>query len=87
MGESKLINIDFKLLFSGSWNSDDLELKSENKRKMCSEVLVYPSVQVSDIKRIICPNQTMCDYVIDLKSRCNRGVSHIAVVVDTRYFF
>lgn len=84
---ANLKNIDFKQLFSGSWNCEDELEKSENKRKMCSEVLVYPSVAVSEIKRIICPNQTMFDYVTNLKAKYTPSASHIIVEVNARYFF
>ena len=46
IGKQKLIEIDLELIFSGSWNNEDLQIKNENKRKMCAEVLIYPSVSI-----------------------------------------
>lgn len=87
IGKDNLTNVDFELIFSGSWNNEDAEIKKENVRKMCSEVLVYPSVSVADIQKIICPNQTMYDYVTNLKTRLGSKVSHIIVEQQTGYFF
>jgi len=87
IGKDKLINVDLELIFSGSWNNEDPEIKKENVRKMCSEVLVYPSVSVADIQKIICPNQTMYDYVTNLKTKLGSKVSHIIVEQQAGYFF
>lgn len=87
IGKDKLVNVDFDLIFSGSWNNEDAEIKKENVRKMCSEILVYPSVTVKDIQKIICPNQTMYDYVTSLKNKLGSSVAHITVETQTGYFF
>jgi hypothetical protein len=87
IGKDKLTNVDLELIFSGSWNNEDPEIKKENVRKMCSEVLVYPSVSVADIQKIICPNQTMYDYVTNLKTKLGSKVSHIIVEQQAGYFF
>ena len=85
-GKSQLVNIDLGLLRSGSWNSNDEALKSEQKRKMCAEVLVYPSVSPSEICWIICPNKTMLAYCNEQLSLVPE-TSHIKAIVDTTYFF
>jgi hypothetical protein len=76
-----------ELLENGSWNDADEAVKQENVRKMCAEVLVYPSVTVSEILRIVCPNQAMYDYVIDLKQQFGQKAAHIQVVIEYNRFF
>lgn len=80
--------VPLDLIFSGSWNDPDEEIKSENKRKMCSEVLIYPIVYTSDIRKIICPNDDIKQYVNNLKSRLtNVDLTDIDVEIGTGYFF
>lgn len=86
-GSSNLPNVPFELIFGGSWNSEDEAVKKENVRKMCAEVLVYPSVSVDLIRAIVCPNQVVYDFVVNLKARIGASVQHIEVAVQTGYFF
>ncbi len=86
-GVNKLFNVDFELLFSGSWNDEDPDIKRENVRKMCSEVLVYPSISVQEIIKIICPNDDMYEYVTNLQSSLGSKIAHINVEVQDSYFF
>lgn len=86
-GVDQMKNVDFELLISGSWNHDDEDIKRENKRKMCSEVLVYPSIIVSEIEKIICPNRKMYDYVLDTIKKHGGNVKHIEVEIDMKYYF
>lgn len=86
-GLKKMELIDFELLKSGSWNHDDKEVKKENKRKMCSEVLVYPSIIAPEIEKIICPNKKMYDYVLDIIKKHGDNAKHIEVEIDTNYYF
>lgn len=86
-GES-LSAIPLELIFSGSWNDPDENVKSENKRKMCSEVLIYPIVNTTQIRKIICPTNSIKNYVDQLKSRITSvNLNHIDVEVETGYFF
>ena len=87
IGKDKLVNVDLELVFSSSWNNEDAEIKKENVRKMCSEILVYPAVTVKDIQKIICLNQTMYDYVTSLKTKLGSSIAHITVEIQTGYFF
>ncbi|MDI9363457.1 MAG: DUF4433 domain-containing protein [Flavobacterium sp.] len=86
-GKNNLTNIDLELIFSGSWNNEDMGIKKENVRKMCSEILVYPSVTVKEIQKIACPNLTVYDYVTSLKAKLGNSVAHIAVEIQTGFFF
>lgn len=81
-GVQNLHNVPFDVIFGNSKVSD----VNEWKRKMCSEILVYPSVPVEYIKRIVVPN-------IEMQSYCKAVLSHsefcmlkIPIVFDSRYF-
>lgn len=87
IGKDKLANVDFDLVYGSSWNSDNEELKRENKRKMCSEVLIYPSLPIKYVKKIVCPNQKIFDFAIGLKDKVGSTVSHISVEINSNYFF
>lgn len=76
-----------ELLKNGSWNDNDEQTKKENVRQMCAEVLVYPSVAVSEILRIVCPNHQMLNYVTELKQQFGQKAAHIEVVIDYNRFF
>ena len=88
-GIGQLDKLDSNIIFGKSWNHEDEEIKKENKRKRCAEVLIYPSVQVKEILKIICPNQPMLEFVKslldwnDLKTSC----THIEVKISESYFF
>jgi hypothetical protein len=88
-GIGQLDKLDSSIIFGKSWNHEDEEIKKENKRKRCAEVLIYPSVQVQEILKIICPNQLMLEFVKslldwkDLKTAC----THIEVKISESYFF
>lgn len=82
-GRKMLNKVPFDLIFSGSWNNDDEEIKKVNKRKMCAEVLAYPSVNMASVKKIICPNQQMYNFVQSLASK----PSHIDLQIQSGYFF
>lgn len=86
-GEGMLENVPFELTTSGSWNHENENVKRENVRKMCAEVLAYPSVEIDAIKHIACPNEAMRQYVENLKRRIGASVSHISVELQTGYFF
>lgn len=86
-GVALLDKVDLKLLRSGSWNHADEAIKSENRRKMCAEVLVYPSVNVSLITKIVCPNQNMVSVVNQTIRRIGSSCTHIEVTQHTGYFF
>lgn len=87
MGKEKLVNLDLDLIYSGSWNHDDADIKRENVRRMCSEALVYPSISVSTIEKIICPNQAMYDLAEGIKTKLGNSVSHITIEINNSYFF
>ena len=82
-----MTNIDIELILHGSWNHEDPETKKENKRKMCSEVLVYPNVPVAKIKKIICPNKIMYDYAAKLKGEIGGSISDIIIEMNPNYYF
>ena len=88
-GEKMLDNIDSTLIFADSWNSSDDPVLIENRRKRCSEVLVYPNVPVKNIEAIICPNKTMHNYVTNLKQSKSlfNSTAHINVEINRNYFF
>lgn len=88
-GIDQLDNLDINIIFGESWNHEDEETKKENKRKRCAEVLIFPSVQVKDIIKIICPNQIMFEFVKSLLNEINLKAScaHIEVKINVRYFF
>lgn len=83
IGVSKLENVPLEVIFG----FERVEDQSEWKRKMCSEVLVYPSVPVSDIQKIICPNQNMYDFTNKLIVKIGHSVAHIVVEINATYFF
>lgn len=87
LGKQHLKDVDLDLLQAGSWNDADENLKKEKKRKMCAEVLIYPTLPVSKIVKIICPNNTMYNHVSSLKSNLGASVSHIEVEINNQYFF
>ncbi len=87
VGKGNLINVDLNLIYSNSWNHDDADIKRENVRRMCSEALVYPSVSVSAIEKIICPNQIMYDLAEGVKTKLGNSVSHITIEINHGYFF
>lgn len=86
-GVNLLENVPFEITTSPSWNHEDENVKRENVRKMCAEVLAYPSVEINAIKKIACPNENMRQYVETLKRRIGATVSHISVELQTAYFF
>lgn len=83
---NELSKLDLKLILGSSWNAEDEEVKKENRRKMCAEVLVYPRVEVSEITHIICPNQAMFDFA-KKQVQAVSAASHIEVAINSRYFF
>lgn len=87
--KEELSNIPFEITTATSWNHEDLDIKRENVRKMCSEILIYPKVEISEISKIICPNQKMVNYVNALKAdvSLNYLTSHIEVKTNSAYFF
>jgi hypothetical protein len=86
-GIDQLKNVDFDLIFSGSWNHEDPAVKTENKRKMCSEVLIYPSIEIGDIQHIICPNPAMVEFARNLKASLAKNSEHLRVEQNTTFFF
>jgi hypothetical protein len=88
-GKNNLQHLDLDLIYGDSWNHDDEDIKKENRRKRCAEVLIYPFVPTSDIIKIICPNQKMNNHakelVIDNKIRSQK--SHIEIETNPFYFF
>jgi hypothetical protein len=86
-GQENLVNIPFETIFADSWNDENPEIKKENVRKRCSEILAYPSVSVTQIKKIACPNQTMVEYVSNLKNQYPQTASHIQIELMQGYFF
>lgn len=83
---NKIENVPIKLIKSGTWNCDDPQQLNENRRQMCSEVLVYPMVGINDIVKIACPNQIMVSYVLGLKNKYSNS-NHIIVELMPDYFF
>lgn len=88
-GQENLHVVPFETVYASSWNHDDPEIKKENVRKRCSEVLIYPSLSVSEIKHIVCPNDKMLNFVNDIKNieSIKSSISHINVVKNTAWFF
>lgn len=88
-GTAALENIDLDMIFGESWNSDDEETKRENRRRRCAEVLVYPRISVSDIQKIICPNQTLYNTAVSIKNEpaLRSTTSHIKVEIMPGYYF
>lgn len=82
-GKSKIEKLPLDVIFRRSWNDDDPEIKRENVRKRCAEVLAYPEVAPSVIKKIICPNKTVYDFVQGIRTKPN----HIDVTINQNYFF
>ncbi len=83
-----LDSLDFSQIFCPSWfdSLDELATK-ENKRIMCSEVLVYPFLEVKDIKRIVCNNRDTLELIqLTLKS-IGTSVSHIEAILDKNFYF
>lgn len=81
-----LSKLDLNLILGGSWNSDDEDIKRENRRKMCAEILVYPRVGIDKIVKVICPNSEMHRFT----SSCVKSTpkaSHIDVETQNGYFF
>lgn len=85
--EEELNHLDFDLIYSSNWNDPDPEIKREKKRKMCSEVLVYPEIGIDKIVSIICPNSVMLDFVNNLKTKYVQSTSHISTEINHKYFF
>ena len=87
IGQSKLSEVDFELIFGQSWNHDDPVIKRKNVRKMCSEVLIYPDVKPSSFQKIICPNEQMAKFAVNKVRQFGTPCSHIKVEIQTGYFF
>ncbi len=62
-----------------SWNADDEDVKSEQKREMMAECLVPVHVGPRHFATIITPNQQVADQV--------RRVTSLPVTIDTYMFF
>lgn len=86
-GVENLVNIPFETIFAESWNDENPEIKKENVRKRCSEILVYPSVPIFQIKKIACPNNEMFDFANRLKEENSDTAKHIQIEILQRYFF
>lgn len=86
-GLSKLDNVPLELIFSGSWNNSDPDVKKENVRKMCSEALIYPSVSATWIRKIVCPNYNVLNHVKSIKSKYPNKMNHIVLEIQSGYFF
>lgn len=88
-GEEYLKELDIDLIFGPGWNNSNDTIKTENKRKRCAEVLIYPIVGVCDIKTIICPTEKMNQYVTDImnEKKIKDKTAHILVQTNPRYFF
>jgi hypothetical protein len=88
-GKENLTKVDLELIYrKSSWNDPYAGIKDEQKRKKCSEVLIYPSVPVADIQEIYCPpNQEVFDYVTRLKDQSGNKVAHIKVKSLKDYYF
>ena len=87
IGVNKLTEVDFDLIFGRSCNHDDPEIKRENVRKMCAEVLIYPNVKKSSFQKIICPNEQMAKFAINKINEFGTSCSHIKIETHTSYFF
>jgi hypothetical protein len=88
-GVHNLVHLDFPMIYGSSWNDLDPDIKRENKRKRCAEVLVHPGVEVVEILKIICPNLNMYDCVTDLitSPELKKTCQHIEVELSPGYFF
>jgi hypothetical protein len=84
-GSNNLVNIPLQtILRERYWASVE-----DGKRIVCAEVLAYPTVSVDKIKYIVCPNQTMVDYVISFNNNpiIEKTTSHINVVIERGFYF
>jgi len=86
-GQQNLINVPFETIFAESWNDENPDIKKDNVRKRCSEILAYPSVPISQITKIACPNNIMYDYVMNLKNLNLKSANHIQIEILPSYFF
>lgn len=81
-----LNQLNLHQIYSTSWYDDDLDIRKENGRIICAEILVHPSVPVSSIQEIVCPNQKMLNYVNAVKAKYPNA-KHIKTQIHNGYFF
>lgn len=63
---SQFSSLPWDIIFSDSWNHPDPEIKQEYKRIMCAEVLVYNSISIDKILKILCRNTNLIPEIINL---------------------
>lgn len=73
-----LKNLDWKCIQADYWNDFP-----DGKRIRCSEVLVFPKIEISDIARIYCNDASTANFV---KSKVSDS-SHIKVNVNNDFYF
>ena len=88
-GSEQFKFVDWDLLQSDSWNNPDEDIKKEQRRKMCAEVLIYPKIEPTEILKIVCNNiETKEKAVNIIKGKSfEDSRKDIQVIIDNRMFF
>lgn len=86
IGVENLPKIPFEDIYINSWYDINPEIKKENSRKICAEVLVYPFVQVKDILEIWCGSEQTFHGVCEIQEKIGKSVAHIEVMSFPEYF-
>lgn len=85
MNEKYLTHLPWEVIKSGSWNDDDESIKRKKKRMMCAEMLIHDKADISWLRKIITPTDSMSAIAEELLMA--KGIKNVEVEKKTGYYF